>query len=181
MVLNPSLFLRSSTTLEKKKKPENKQANKQTNKQKTAPHPPPRDWLELMPFWWAPRDFSSFTAFLTPRHLCTPKAGCPDIFRFGLHEKVNIFLSPVSACSFEALSHISQSNSKGLHCRKWILKVQNVSIAINSSKLHHLGSRGRGKGRKKNKVKKNEPQKRKQRRLRAKFFFSFVWTPRLLS
>lgn len=164
MVLNPSLFLRPSTTLEKKKKPENKQANKQTNR-KQPPHPPPHDWLELMPFWWAPRDFSSFTAFLTPRHLCTPKAGCPDIFRFGLYEKVNIFLSPVSAFSFEALSHISQSNSKGLHCRKWILKVQNVSIAINSSKLHHLGSRGRGKGReKRTRSKKKEPQKRKQRR-----------------
>lgn len=135
-----------------------------------------------MPFCWAPRDFSSFTAFFTPRHLCTPKAGCPDIFWFGLHEKVNIFLSPVSACSFEALSHISQSNSKGLHCRKWILKVQNVSIAINPSKLHHLGSRGRG-GRKQreNKVKKSEPQKRNWRRIKAKCFCSFVQTPYLLS
>lgn len=40
MVLNPSLFLRPTTTLEKKKKPENKQANKQTNKQ-TENSPPP--------------------------------------------------------------------------------------------------------------------------------------------
>lgn len=129
-----------------------------------------------MPFCWALRDFSSFTAFLASRHLSAPNVGCPDIFQFGLYEKVLTTFSSlqVSACSFEALSHISQSNSKGLHCRKWILKVQNVSIAINPSKLHHLGSRGRAEKEKENKVKNSEC--RKQRRIRVKYFCSFVIT-----
>lgn len=136
-----------------------------------------------MPFSWALRDFSSFTAFFAPRHLGAPNVGCPDIFQFGLCEKVLITFSSlqVSACSFEALSHISQSNSKGLHCRKWILKVQNVSIAINPSKLHHLGSRGRAGKEKENKVKKSESQKRKQRRTRVRYFRSFVSTLLLIT
>ena len=40
--------------------------------------------------------------------------------------------------SFEALGDVGQSHSKGLHSREGILEIQDVGIAIDSAKLHHL-------------------------------------------
>ena len=39
---------------------------------------------------------------------------------------------------FQSLRDIGQCHGKCLNCGKWILKVQCVSIVINSSKLHNL-------------------------------------------
>lgn len=39
---------------------------------------------------------------------------------------------------FEALSDIGQSHCEGLHSRKGILEIQDVGVAVDPAKLHHL-------------------------------------------
>lgn len=44
----------------------------------------------------------------------------------------------VGISSFEALSDVGESHCEGLHSRKGILEIQDVGIAVNPAKLHHL-------------------------------------------
>ena len=55
-------------------------------------------------------------------------------------------LSPHPVSSFEALRHVGQGHREGLHSREGVLEVQDVRVAVDPSKLHHLG-RGQGRGR----------------------------------
>lgn len=40
--------------------------------------------------------------------------------------------------SLQTLSHVGQSHGERLNSRKWILEIQGVGIAINSTELHDL-------------------------------------------
>jgi len=44
------------------------------------------------------------------------------------------------ARSFESLSDISKCDSERLDGTVWVLKVQRVSIVVNTTKLHHLNT-----------------------------------------
>lgn len=42
--------------------------------------------------------------------------------------------------SFEALCDVGQRHGKGLHCRERVLEVERISVAVDTTELHHLFS-----------------------------------------